>query len=93
MLIPQRQSRLQELLARRGISDLDTLARELNVSQSTIRRDVDQLEKRQLVTRTHGGVIWLTDNPEGGSVFSVLLPGPKGGLLPNRLNDLHVDIA
>ena len=29
MLIAERQSRLQELLARRGISDLDTLARML----------------------------------------------------------------
>jgi len=61
MLIAERQSRLQELLARRGISDLDTLARELNVSNSTVRRDVEILEQRGLVNRTHGGVIWTGD--------------------------------
>ena len=61
MLIPMRQSRLQELLAKRGMSDLDTLAAELRVSQSTVRRDVEQLEQRGLVTRTHGGVIWIGD--------------------------------
>jgi len=61
MLIAERQSRLQELLARRGISDLDTLARELSVSNSTVRRDVELLEQKGLVNRTHGGVIWIGD--------------------------------
>ncbi len=61
MIIAERQSRLQELLARRGISDLDTLAKELNVSNSTVRRDVDLLVQRGLVSRTHGGVIWTGD--------------------------------
>ncbi len=61
MLIAERQSRLQELLAHRGIADLDTLAIELAVSQSTVRRDVDLLEQKGLVARTHGGVIWTGD--------------------------------
>jgi DeoR/GlpR family transcriptional regulator of sugar metabolism len=61
MLIAERQSRLQDLLAHRGIADLDTLAIELGVSQSTVRRDVEQLEAKGLVTRTHGGVIWTGD--------------------------------
>lgn len=41
--------------------DLDTLSAELNVSQSTIRRDVEILEQAGVVERTHGGVIWLGD--------------------------------
>jgi DeoR/GlpR family transcriptional regulator of sugar metabolism len=61
MLIPERQSRLKDLLSRRGMSDLDTLASELHVSQSTIRRDVEQLEQDGLARRTHGGVIWVGD--------------------------------
>src|SRR3954470_18886198 len=61
MLIPMRQSRLQEFLAKRGMCDLDTLAAELRVSQSTVRRDLDQLEERGLVSRTHGAVIWIGD--------------------------------
>jgi DeoR/GlpR family transcriptional regulator of sugar metabolism len=58
MLIPQRQSRLQQIIAERGMIDLDTLARELDVSSSTVRRDLADLEKSGLVRRTHGGVIW-----------------------------------
>jgi len=49
------------------MSDLDSLSSELQVSQSTIRRDVEQLEKMGLVRRTHGGVIWVGDDDRGGS--------------------------
>src|SRR5947208_10375047 len=68
MLIPMRQSRLQEFLAKRGMCDLDTLASELRVSQSTVRRDIEQLEQRGLVTRTHGGVIWIGDRSSTASI-------------------------
>jgi DeoR/GlpR family transcriptional regulator of sugar metabolism len=66
MLIAERQSRLKDLLARRGMSDLDSLSSELQVSQSTIRRDVESLEKTGLVRRTHGGVIWVGDRSSSG---------------------------
>ena len=59
MIIAERQSRLRDLLARRGMSDLDSLSAELKVSQSTIRRDVELLVRTGHVKRTHGGVIWL----------------------------------
>src|SRR5436190_5022415 len=66
MLIAERQSRLKDLLARRGMSDLDSLSSELQVSQSTIRRDVESLEKTGVVRRTHGGVIWVGDRSGTG---------------------------
>lgn len=59
MLIAERQTRLKDLLARRGMCDLDTLAAELNVSQSTVRRDVENLEQTGVVRSTRGGVIWI----------------------------------
>jgi DeoR/GlpR family transcriptional regulator of sugar metabolism len=58
MLVPERQSRLKDLLGRRGMADVDSLAADLGVSQSTIRRDIEMLEQAGLVERTHGGVIW-----------------------------------
>ena len=61
MIIAERHSRLQTLLALRGMSDMETLAAELNVSSSTVRRDLELLEQKGLVQRTHGGVIWLGD--------------------------------
>jgi DeoR/GlpR family transcriptional regulator of sugar metabolism len=66
MIIAERQTRLRELLARRGMSALDSLAAELRVSQSTVRRDVDALEEEGLVKRTHGGVIWVGDRVGNG---------------------------
>jgi DeoR/GlpR family transcriptional regulator of sugar metabolism len=51
MLIAERKTRLRELLSRRGMSDLDSLAAELRVSQSTVRRDIDEMESRGLVQR------------------------------------------
>jgi DeoR family transcriptional regulator, fructose operon transcriptional repressor len=61
MLIAERQNRLKELLAQRGISDLETLSAALSVSQSTIRRDLESLEAEGVVKRTYGGVIWVAD--------------------------------
>lgn len=66
MLIAERQSRLRELLAKRRILPLDVLSRELNVSPSTVRRDVEALELQGLVQRTHGGVIWIGDRGTPG---------------------------
>lgn len=65
MIIAQRHSRLQQLLSQRGMADLDTLAAELRVSASTVRRDLEQLEQMGLVKRTHGGVIWVGDKTSG----------------------------
>jgi DeoR/GlpR family transcriptional regulator of sugar metabolism len=65
MIIAERKTRLRELLSRRGMSDLDSLAAELRVSQSTVRRDIDEMEESGIVQRTHGGVIWIGDQKNG----------------------------
>src|SRR2546423_405890 len=67
MIIAERKSRLRELIARRGMSDLDSLAAELRVSQSTVRRDVESLESEGVVKRTHGGVIWIGPDRSGAN--------------------------
>lgn len=67
MLIPARRSRLQDILEQRGMSDLDSLARELQVSLSTIRRDIEQLESKGLVSRSHGAVVWKPQDESSAS--------------------------
>jgi DeoR/GlpR family transcriptional regulator of sugar metabolism len=67
MLIPERQSRLKDLLGRRGMAHLDTLAAELDVSPSTVRRDIEMLVQAGLVERTHGGVIWVGETTAAGA--------------------------
>lgn len=73
MLIAERHNLLQDLIAQRGISDLDSLAAELKVSQSTVRRDIELLEQRGVVKRTHGGVIW-TGQPAAASPTATANP-------------------
>ncbi|MCC6238778.1 MAG: DeoR/GlpR transcriptional regulator [Phycisphaerales bacterium] len=67
MLIPERQSRLSQLLAMRGMVNLEVLAGELGVSTSTVRRDVESLEQQGQVRRTHGGVIWIGEDRGGAA--------------------------
>lgn len=83
MLIVERQARLQELIAQRSITDLDALARELGVSHSTVRRDVETLEKSGFVRRTHGGVMWVNDRSTPDRAGAV----PQPYVFDQRLND------
>lgn len=46
------------MLREKGSAQLEELARALEVSASTIRRDLEHFEKQQLVQRTHGGAIY-----------------------------------
>jgi DeoR/GlpR family transcriptional regulator of sugar metabolism len=58
MLIVERQKKLLDILRERGTAQLETLAEALDVSSSTVRRDVEVLERQGVVERTHGGVIF-----------------------------------
>lgn len=58
MLIIDRQQRLLDILRERKSADLESLSETLAVSASTVRRDLDALEKQGLVERTHGGAVF-----------------------------------
>jgi DeoR/GlpR family transcriptional regulator of sugar metabolism len=58
MLVVERQNRALELLRQRGSADLDTLAQEMSVSVSTVRRDLHALERQGVIERTHGGAVY-----------------------------------
>ena len=62
----ERRQHVIEFLAKRGFVDLAALTQELGVSESTVRRDLTQLESEGLVRRTHGGAVFVSDR------FSVL---------------------
>lgn len=63
-LAESRRHRLLELVRRRGFSPLSELAESLEVSESTIRRDLDVLEESGTAKRTHGGVYYTGPSPE-----------------------------
>ena len=57
MLAVQRRSATLELLGRRDAATVEELAAHLRVSLSTVRRDLDLLEREGAVQRVHGGAL------------------------------------
>ncbi|MGF1430863.1 DeoR/GlpR family DNA-binding transcription regulator [Kitasatospora sp. LaBMicrA B282] len=53
----ERWNSLLELLAEQGRLEVEEAADALGVSAATIRRDLDQLARQQMVTRTRGGAV------------------------------------
>ena len=76
MLARQRHDTIVDAVTREGSVRVRELAEELNVSEMTVRRDLEQLEQRGLVERTHGGAVYtgadvpapstsISSNPHG----------------------------
>jgi DeoR/GlpR family transcriptional regulator of sugar metabolism len=55
----RRQMRIRELLGAAEFVDLETLCRELDTSESTVRRDLIALENLRILKRVHGGALAL----------------------------------
>jgi DeoR/GlpR family transcriptional regulator of sugar metabolism len=64
MPVDQRRSRLLELIQVRGFASLPELANQLEVSESTVRRDLDFLEESGAAKRTHGGAFYTGASPK-----------------------------
>ena len=63
MLADQRRNQLLELIRNNGFATLPDLAMSLAVSESTIRRDLNSLERDGTAKRTHGGVVYTGTSP------------------------------
>jgi DeoR family fructose operon transcriptional repressor len=59
----ERRSRLIDIIRIQGFAALEELVRELGVSESTVRRDLDALEEQGVAKRTHGGVLYSGGMP------------------------------
>jgi DeoR family fructose operon transcriptional repressor len=63
VLVDQRRQQLLEVVRSRGFASLPELVEVLQVSESTIRRDLDHLEESGVAKRTHGGVFYAGPLP------------------------------
>ena len=63
MLALERQKKILEILEREGAVMVSKLSAELSVTDETVRRDLEKLEVKEMLRRTHGGALPL----EGGS--------------------------
>jgi DeoR/GlpR family transcriptional regulator of sugar metabolism len=61
VLVEERRQRVMDLVCQKGFIALDELAQVINVSESTLRRDLDHLARQGVLKRTHGGAIFTGD--------------------------------
>ncbi|MBM4022489.1 MAG: DeoR/GlpR transcriptional regulator [Planctomycetes bacterium] len=59
----ERRHRLLDLIRVRGFVSIEEITREIGISESTARRDLDALEKQGAARRTHGGVLYAGGIP------------------------------
>ena len=52
-----RQLRIRKVLESQEFVDLETLCRQLDASESSIRRDLSELEQQRVLKRVHGGAL------------------------------------
>lgn len=57
MFALERQKRILELLEENGSVWVSRLSAELGVTEETVRRDLEKLEKQEALMRTHGGAV------------------------------------
>jgi DeoR/GlpR family transcriptional regulator of sugar metabolism len=61
VLVEERRQKVLDLVHEKGFVGLGELAKTLNTSESTIRRDLDYWGQQGLVRRTHGGAMLRED--------------------------------
>jgi DeoR/GlpR family transcriptional regulator of sugar metabolism len=71
MKATERQLKIRQMLASRDFVDLETLCRELDTSESSIRRDLDILEQERFLRRVYGGAVSLQTTPARAFDFAV----------------------
>jgi DeoR family fructose operon transcriptional repressor len=59
MFAEERQGKIEEILTNKESIKVSEIAEIFNVSESTIRRDLQEMEEKKLLTRTHGGAVGI----------------------------------
>jgi DeoR/GlpR family transcriptional regulator of sugar metabolism len=73
----ERQRRIEALLREQGRVEVLELARELQVSEHTVRRDLLALQARGVLQRTHGGAVTIDTSRLGVAARAAVLPQAK----------------
>ncbi len=64
MFALERQKRILEQLKANGAVTVSKLSTQLEVTEETVRRDLEKLEKQEALVRTHGGAILIDENKQ-----------------------------
>lgn len=71
MLAEERRQKIIEKINIDGTVHVSDLSKELDVTEETIRRDLDILDQRNLLARTHGGAVAVENNSKAELSFNV----------------------
>ena len=63
-IVSMRRDKILEIIVEKGEASVEELSAKLQVSEVTIRRDLDRLQTSGLLVRHHGGALALAPNPE-----------------------------
>jgi DeoR/GlpR family transcriptional regulator of sugar metabolism len=90
MTAARRREKIVSWVEERGVVSVKELSEWLNVSQMTIRRDLQQLEEEKRLRRAHGGAVSLSPAPSpGADVRRAGPPAPQPeGFLTDRVDIL-----
>ena len=71
MKAAERQLRIRQMFEAKDFLDLETLCRELDASESSVRRDLDVLEAESVLRRVYGGAVPVHQSSNGAFDFTV----------------------
>jgi DeoR family fructose operon transcriptional repressor len=83
MKAAERQLRIRQMLDSRDFLDLETLCRELDASESSVRRDLDDLEEEGVLKRVYGGAV--PAHPSSGAAFDFTVESGRFSDEKNRI--------
>lgn len=84
MLAEERRQKIIEEINVDGTVHVSTLSEDLDVTEETIRRDLDILDQKNLLSRIHGGAVAIESNSKAELSFNVR---------ENKLKDYKIEIA
>lgn len=64
MLVVERQQKIAEMVKRQKTVRVKSLSQEFSVTEETIRRDLEKLEKAGMLSRSHGGAVFVDNSDE-----------------------------
>lgn len=67
-LTPERHQLILSMLKEKGVARIQELVEQTGASESTVRRDLIELEEKRLVKRVHGGAAWPQNKIEEPSI-------------------------
>lgn len=91
MLPEERRSEVVNLINERHGCSVEELAASLDVSEATIRRDLRELEEKNLIRRTHGGAMPAVDQPRPYDRRAVRNREGKEAIAERAATEIHHD--